>query len=201
MAHHTAKDGYRRFADRLNLFPQGAPPTELLFLTLRAFVTEAEASWLSLVPIQPFKAERAAAAWRVTLPEARRRLEDLCGKCLLLDILADQGDILYILPPPMAGFFEFSLMRLRSDINQKLLSELFYQYVTVEEEFIRDLMVRDGTPVGRTYVNEKALPTDNSLHVLDYERASEIIRQSACATAGTRPPTPSAPVMRRWTSA
>lgn len=206
MAHHTSKDGYRRFADRLNLFPQGAPPTDLLFQTLRAFVTEEEAGWLSQVPIRPFRAGRAAAAWRVPLSEAQKRLDELCGKCLLLDMLTEQAEAedpgalepalnrhaapdtdperLYMLPPPMAGFFEFSLMRLRGDVDQKVLSEMFYQYVTVEEDFIRDLMVRDGTPVGRAYVNEKALSTDNSLHVLDYERASEIIRQAKHIAVG-----------------
>ena len=184
MAHHTAKDGYRHFADRLNLFPQGAPPTELLFKTLRALISEDEATWLSLLPIRPFKAERAAAAWHVTLPEARRRLEELCGKCILLDMTPEDGDTLYMLPPPMAGFIEFSLMRLRGDVDQKLLSELYYQYITVEEDFIRDLMVRDGTPVGRAYVNEQALPADNSLHVLDYERASSIIRDARHIAVG-----------------
>ena len=183
MAHHTSKDGYRRFADRLNLFPQGAPPTDLLFQTLRAFVTEEEAHWLSLIPIRPFRAERAAAAWKIAVPEAAKRLEALCDKCLLLDLGTDE-DVLYMLPPPMAGFFEFSLMRLRGDVDQKLLSEMFYQYVTVEEDFIRDLMVKGGTPVGRTYVNEKALPDDGTLHVLDYERASEIMKQAKHIAVG-----------------
>ncbi len=32
----------------------------------------------------------------------------------------------YVLPPPMAGFFEFSMMRVREDIDQKALSELFH---------------------------------------------------------------------------
>ena len=183
MAHHTAKDGYHHFADRLNLLPQGAPPTDLLFQTLRVLVTEDEAMWLSQVPIRPFKAIKAAAAWKVAEPEARKRLDELCGKCILLDMVSGD-DVLYMLPPPMAGFFEFSLMRLRGDVDQALLSQMFYQYVTVEEDFIRDLMVRDGTPVGRTYVNEKALSEDNSLYVLDYERASEIMRQASHIAVG-----------------
>ncbi len=183
MAHHTAKDGYRQFADRLNLFPQGAPPTDLLFRTLRAFVSEEEAGWLSKVPIRPFRAEKAASAWGVALPEARKRLDDLAGKCLLLDMETDDG-ALYMLPPPMAGFFEFSLMRLRGDVDQKLLSEMFYHYVTVEEDFIRDLMGRDGTPVGRAYVNEQALPDDRTLHVLEYEKASAIIRDAKHIAVG-----------------
>ena len=40
---------------------------------------------------------------------------------ILLDIETDEGKRLYVLPPPMAGFFEFSMMRVRRDIDQKLL--------------------------------------------------------------------------------
>jgi ferredoxin len=86
------------------------------------------------------------------------------------------GKSTYTLPPPMAGFFEFSMMRLRGDVDQKVLGELFYQYMNVEEDFIKDLFVRGETQLGRTYVQEQVLSNDNALHVLDYERASEVIR-------------------------
>ncbi len=76
----------------------------------------------------------------------------------------------------MAGFFEFSLMRLRKDIDQKLLSELYYQYLNVEEEFIKQLFCSGETQPGRVFVSETALSAENSLHVLDYERASEIVK-------------------------
>ncbi|MGI9537124.1 MAG: 4Fe-4S dicluster domain-containing protein [Desulfocapsaceae bacterium] len=75
----------------------------------------------------------------------------------------------------MAGFFEFSLMRLRDDIDQKVLSELFYQYLNKEEDFIRELFTQGDTQLGRTFVHEPALPDKLSVHVLDYERASEVI--------------------------
>ena len=39
--------------------------------------------------------------------------------------IEQQGEINYVLPPPMAGFFEFSMMRVRRDVDQKALSELF----------------------------------------------------------------------------
>ncbi len=84
--------------------------------------------------------------------------------------------MVYTLPPPMAGFFEFSMMRLRGDVDQKVLGELFYQYMNVEEEFIRALFANGETQLGRAYVNEAALSPENALHVLDYERASEVIR-------------------------
>jgi ferredoxin len=84
----------------------------------------------------------------------------------------------------MAGFFEFSLMRIRDDIDQKVLSELFYQYMNVEEDFIRDLFTRGQTQLGRTFVHEPALSDENALHVLDYERATEVIRTATFRGVG-----------------
>jgi len=89
-----------------------------------------------------------------------------------------------VLPPPMAGFFEFSLMRTRGDIDQKVLSELFYEYMNVEEDFIRELFTDGETQLGRTFVHEPALPADNGLQVLDYERASEVIRTARHRAVG-----------------
>jgi ferredoxin len=70
-------------------------------------------------------------------------------------------------------------MRVRDDIDQKILSELFYQYLNVEEDFIRELFTRGETQLGRTFVHEPALSNDNALHVLDYERASEVIESAS----------------------
>jgi ferredoxin len=76
----------------------------------------------------------------------------------------------------MAGFFEFSMMRLRGDIDQKLLAELLYQYLNVEEDFIQQLFCQGETQLGRVFVHEAPLDAESSLHVLDYERASEVVR-------------------------
>ena len=84
----------------------------------------------------------------------------------------------------MAGFFEFSLMRVRGDIDQRLLAELFYQYLNVEEDFIKALFVNGETQLGRIFVHEPALPPDKSLHVLDYERASETIKTARHRAVG-----------------
>jgi ferredoxin len=79
----------------------------------------------------------------------------------------------------MAGFFEFSMMRLRGDVDQKLLAELYYQYVTVEEDFIKALFTTGETQLGRVFVHEPVLTNDDALHVLDYERASEVIKTAS----------------------
>ena len=184
MAHHTVKSGYAALTERLNRFPQGAPPSDLLRRILSILFTDREARLVSLLPIKPFTARKAADIWKIPLQEAQKTLDALAGRALLLDTEDDEGNQTYLLPPPMAGFFEFSMMRIRDDIDQKLLSELFYQYLNVEEDFIRNLFTEGETQLGRVFVHEPSLTAENALHVLDYERASEVIRSASHRAVG-----------------
>jgi ferredoxin len=178
MAHHTARGAYRRLVDRLEAFPQGAPPSDLLYRILELLFSEREASLVAQLPIRPFAAARAAGIWRMSEARARAVLDELAGRAILLDYQLD-GVRRWVLPPPMAGFFEFSMMRLRGDVDQKLLAELFQRYITVEDDFVRELFTVGETRLGRAFVNENALPEELSLHVLDHERASAVIRSSS----------------------
>ncbi len=184
MAHATARGAYDLLTERLNRFPQGAPPSELLFKILAMLFTEREAGLVAQLPIRPVSARKAARIWGMSETEARNVLDGLASRAILLDMEGPNGT-LYILPPPMAGFFEFSMMRIRDDIDQHLLGELFYQYITVEDDFILALFTNGETQLGRVFVNEPALAEarrpgghqvpDTALTVLDYERASEVI--------------------------
>jgi formate hydrogenlyase subunit 6/NADH:ubiquinone oxidoreductase subunit I len=174
MAHLVNRSGYSELVARLNRFPQGAPPSDLLFSILKLLFTETEAALVSLMPINPFTAEKAGRIWKMNVSDARKILENLASRAMLVDI-EQGGESVYCLPPPMAGFFEFSLMRVRNDIDQKALSELFYQYLNVEEDFIRDLFARGETQLGRTFVHEPVLTPELAVQVLDYERATEVI--------------------------
>ncbi len=183
MAHHTLKSGYKNLIERLNRFPQGAPPSAHLNKILKILFSEKEADLVSLLPIKPFTAEKAGKIWGLNLPETRKILNELAGRALLVDV-EQNGKSEYSLPPPMAGFFEFSLMRIRDDLDQKALAELFYQYLNVEEDFIRELFTGGETRLGRTFVNEPVLSNENALHVLDYERASKVIEEARHLAVG-----------------
>ena len=178
MAHHTGKSSYARLVDRLNRFPQGAPPSKLLDKILCMLFSEKEAHLVSLIPIKPFTADKAAKIWKMSLTKTRKVLDQLASRAILVDIDQD-GTTQYALPPPMAGFFEFSMMRVRHDIDQKALSELFYQYLNVEEDFVKDLFTLGKTQLGRVFVNEPVLFNNNAVHVLDYERASQVIKTAS----------------------
>ena len=178
MAHHINHSAYNKLVERLNRFPQGAPPSELLTKILKILFSDQEAGLVSLMPIKPFTAQKASKIWKMDLVKTKNILDKLASRALLVDIEMN-GQTTYALPPPMAGFFEFSMMRVRDDIDQKVLSELFHQYITNEDDFVKSLFTDGKTRLGRTFIHEPVLTDDNALQVLDYERATQIIETAS----------------------
>lgn len=175
MGHITAKIGYDHLIARLNKFPQGAPPTETLYKILEILFDEREAELVSKLPIQKFTAEVAAGRWGLPVDEATEILDSLARRTLLVDMF-DGEKVYYILPPPMAGFIEFSMMRIREDIDQHTLGQLLHQYMNVEEDFVRELFSGSDTKIVRTFVNEPMLSDQEALEIMDYERATHVIK-------------------------
>lgn len=177
MGHLTTRDAYKNLGDRINWFTQGAPASETLYKILQVLYSEKEAKWVALLPVRPFTVKKAARIWRTSEYKAERLLDHLCEKALLVDSW-HKGTRQFVMPPPMAGFIEFALMRTRGDIDQKYLSELYYQYMNVEEDFIKDLFYATDTKLGRVFVQEPVLANDKMNHILDYERAAHIVEEA-----------------------
>ena len=177
MGHLTTRDAYRNLSDRINWFTQGAPTSETLYKILEVLYTEKEAKWVALLPVRPFTVKKAAKIWQTSEFKAERLLDHLCEKALLVDSYHN-GIRKFVMPPPMAGFIEFALMRTRGDIDQHYLGELYYQYMNVEEDFIKDLFFATETKLGRVYVQEPVLTNDKTNHILDYERATHIVEEA-----------------------
>lgn len=184
MGHLTTRDAYKSLEERINWFTQGAPPSETLYKILQVLYTEKEAKWVALLPVRPFTLKRAARVWGTTEAKAERLLDHLCEKALLVDS-EYHGERQFVMPPPMAGFIEFALMRTRGDIDQKYLSELYYQYMNVEEDFVKDLFFATETRLGRVFVQEPVLTNDKMNHILDYERATHIVEEAKYIGLGT----------------
>ncbi|MEY8394863.1 4Fe-4S binding protein [Lachnospiraceae bacterium 45-P1] len=184
MGHLTTKDAYKSLEERINWFTQGAPASETLYKILQVLYTEKEAKWVALLPVRPFTLKRAAKIWGTSEAKAEKLLDHLCEKALLVDSNY-HGERQFVMPPPMAGFIEFALMRTRGDIDQKYLSELYYQYMNVEEDFVKDLFFATETRLGRVFVQEPVLTNDKTNHILDYERATHIIEEAKYIGVGT----------------
>lgn len=178
MSHIVGKSAYKSLEERLNRFPQGAPPSETLYKILSLLFSEKEAAYVALLPIKPFTVKTASQIWKISESEAHKILDQLAGRAILLD-MDHEGVQKYVLPPPMAGFFEFAMMRTRHDLDQKLLSQLYHQYLNVEEDFVKELFFGTETKLGRVFVQEEVLTRDNEVHILDFERASHIIKESS----------------------
>ena len=184
MGHLTTRDAYKNLEERINWFTQGAPPSDSLYKILQVLYTEKEAKWAALLPVRPFTLKKAAKIWGTTEAKAEVLLDRLCGKALLVDS-EYHGQRQFVMPPPMAGFIEFALMRTRGDIDQKYLSELYYQYLNVEEDFIKDLFFATETRLGRVFVQEPVLANSKTNHILDYESAAHIVEEAEYIGLGT----------------
>jgi hypothetical protein len=77
LAHLTVRSAYKNLVDRINRFPQGAPPSELLYKILEILFSEEEAEFVSKLSIKPFTAEKAARLTNKSLKEAKTILEKL----------------------------------------------------------------------------------------------------------------------------
>lgn len=179
MSHIVGKDAYKSLEERLNKFPQGAPPSETLYKILSMMFTEEEAALVAKLPIKSFNIKDASRIWKLDKVTTAKILENLASKALILDLECEKdGEQKYMMAPPMAGFFEFALMRTGGHLDQKLLSKLLHQYLNVEDAFVKDLFWGTDTKLGRAFIQERVLNDENSIDILDYEKASYIIKSA-----------------------
>ena len=179
---HIAQDNYRSLQKRLEAFAQGAPESEALYKILEIIFSSEEAELVSKLPIRPFTIKKASKRWEKDQEETEKILNSLADKGVILDIESD-GKRQFILAPTMAGFFEFSIMRTDGKFDRKLLSELFHQYINIEEDFVAQLFGLN-IPIARTIVHEDMIEEKDKSIILDYERASKIIETASCITVG-----------------
>jgi len=177
MSHITAKKSYEKLVDRLNQYPQGAPPSESLYQILELLFSKREAELVAQLPIRPFEIKKAAKIWSVSHVEASKILEELASRAVLLDIYKE-GKVYYVLPPPMAGFFEFSMMRTGGQLDREALGKLYYEYLNVEEDFVKELFTGTETNMVRAFANESVLTSEDAVSILDFEKASHYIKTS-----------------------
>src|SRR5512136_1114179 len=182
MGHLTPKT-YHQLQRRLDQPAPGAPASETLRRILEVLFTEEEAQVVSVLPINTFTLEEAVKILKKPPADTKAVLDVLCDKGILFDF-ATGATQAYLMAPTMAGFFEFSLMRLDGRFDKKLLSELYYQYINTEGAFLRTIFSLEPS-IYRAYVQEATIGEKDQAVVLDYERASRVIDTASCITVGT----------------
>ncbi|MBF0498895.1 MAG: 4Fe-4S binding protein [Candidatus Riflebacteria bacterium] len=181
MAHITSKS-YIKLQHRLDKSPQGAPESDALFRILEHLFTEKEAEYVSVLPIFPFRLEQASKFWKLSLSETAQVLDGLTDKGIILDLKVKDKTV-YVLAPTMAGFFEFSLMKMGMKFDKQLLAKLYHQYINQENEFGKRIFELNPNPV-RTFIHEDTIQHKDVDQILDYERATLVIEKSSFWAVG-----------------
>jgi hypothetical protein len=119
---------YGYLAERLNKNPVGVPVNETLMNILHRLYTESEAIVGSKFPLVPMTLDKIADITGIAQKELKRTLESMSVKGLVVGMTLRDGTY-YMLAPMLVGFFEFTFMRVRDDINMKELAELFTIYL------------------------------------------------------------------------
>jgi Fe-S-cluster-containing hydrogenase component 2 len=177
MGHLAGKDVFHRVHRKMDGLTLRAPWTEALHAVLKEVYTPQEAEVFVEMPYGLSSVSRIAGTTGYREDELRPILERMADKGLLVDVFLD--DEYRYMPSPIAvGVFEFTMMRTDPDVDSAALGKLFHEYMGSGGLFAENC--RHGERVGPL----RALPhegvTDDTVEVLDYEKASAIVE------AGTR---------------
>ena len=157
MAHHHNNSAYGRLTDRLNRFPQGAPASDMLFGILKILFSEKEAGLVAQLPIKPFTAQTAAAAWKLPLAQARNILDELAGRAVLLDMDIRGGADLLVFPRPWRAFSSLPLCVCGMTLTRKPSANCIINISMLKKTSCAISFVQGETGLGRVFVREDVL--------------------------------------------
>lgn len=175
MGHLVGKDLYREVGRRLDRSSIRAPWSEALHQIVKTAFSEAEADLYVRMPYRLSSLNRIAGVSGIEVDRARPLLERLADKGIVIDTMI--GERMHYMPSPMfVGVFEFTMMRMGPDAQPEVFGPLFAEYL--EEGTIFGVNCEHGEKVSVL----RALPyedtVEESVEILDYEKASEILESA-----------------------
>ena len=164
---------------RLDRMPIGAPAHPALFAILDELFRGDERRLAAAMPLRPATTERIARCAGLPGRHTDQLLHGMLLKGLVVDLPHPDGRTFWFLNPTVIGFFEFSMMRRRDDIDQPRLARLVWDYLRHDPDLAFLRMLDQGpTYLARPLVQEEALHTGNQSEILDWERATELVEHA-----------------------
>jgi NAD-dependent dihydropyrimidine dehydrogenase PreA subunit len=136
-----------------------------------------EAALAARLPVLPTTLEDIASRTGLDAESLRGRLDTMADKGLVLDLPGPGNGTVYMLAPPVVGFFEFSMMRLSDGLPKDRLARAYEAYMWNDPTFLEEVSGGD-TLVGRTLAHETHLFDDLVPEVLDWERATVYVGEA-----------------------
>ncbi|MCE5268476.1 MAG: 4Fe-4S dicluster domain-containing protein [Planctomycetaceae bacterium] len=174
---------YRLLQQQLDRTVTGAPPSPTLLKILRLLYPSDDVELAAALPLRLTDVEELARRFTVPAAAIEDRLSAMAQRGLVFDVEHD-GRRYFSLAPLALGFFEFTFMRTRGDLPIAELARLFEEYMQESTTGgIYASVFRGPTQIGRTLVDERAIP-DDGVEVLDWERASHIVQTASAIGVG-----------------
>ena len=177
MGHLVNPDrSYRLLQQQLDTTVTGAPDSPALQQILRLLFPAADAELATRLPNRLTPVDALARKLGMAEDELAGRLTDMARRGLVIDLEHD-GRRWVALAPVVIGFFEFTFMRARDELPLAELARLFDEYMH-DGPFSRAVFAGQ-TQIGRSLVREEALPVGDHTEMLDWERASHVVRSAS----------------------
>lgn len=171
----SKEEVYYELAERLSKTPEGSPINDDLMEILCKLYTEREALVGSRFSMEPMTLEQAAEIAGLDPATAEETLKSMNDKGLVFRI-PTKNTTYYTLAPMIIGFFEFTFMRTQSPYALREMAQLFEEYFKHPE--VREEIGGKNTKLMRNLIYESILPVAVETEVLDYERATEIVKRA-----------------------
>jgi Pyruvate/2-oxoacid:ferredoxin oxidoreductase delta subunit len=183
MGHLALKEHYRKLRRRLDGWVVGAPESQTLYEILSLLFTPEEAAIAARMPFSFSSTGRVARLTGIAAAELEPKLEAMALKGLLFD-LHRNGKSYWFLNPLIVGFFEFTMMRVRPELDQKLVAHKIWEYMFEDPQmaFLNEL-TRGETSMFRPLPHEAPLE-EAVVEILDYDRATHVVKEASAWTVG-----------------
>ena len=169
---------YRLLQGELDRTVNGAPDSPVLRKILQLLFTPEEAEFASRIPGRPCSLEELSRKFGVAPDVMGERMDRMALRGQVFDFEHD-GRRYFALAPVVIGLFEFTFMRVRDDVPLGDLARLFEEYLDQENGRFAQTLFHGPTQIGRALVHEPALPADDATEILDWERASHLVRSAS----------------------
>ncbi len=168
---------YRLLQERFDRHVTGAPASPTFTKILELLFTPDEASVVRRFPSIPTPLSKLAQKLNMQEDRLSDMIQSLAHRGLVIDI-EHKGKQYVALPPVVIGFFEYTFMRTRKDAPMAEIARLFEKYMFEDDRFSRAVFQKQ-TQLGRSMVREESLPQGDHIEILDWERASHVVKNAS----------------------
>lgn len=183
MGHLAGKEIYYKLGDKIDSLPFRVKKNQALFNILKELYTPEEAELVIKMPFGLSTTGQIEKATRLDKSLVSTNLESLARKGLVMDLwIKDQY---YYMPSPIAvGFFEFTMMRVRDDLDAKKWAKLFHEYMNDKESYSVNFGKGQQISPMRVLPHEETVTGPDYTEILDYERAVSIVESTSKFAVG-----------------